>query len=73
MNGRLLIWIDLLLPKYSAMIPDRMEPTGLVITPKLAENETKTLKLVICGLLISFASVIVIGFWKCDIPQDCTF
>lgn len=41
MKGILLICIALFLPRYSANIPDRTDPTGLVITPRLAKNKTK--------------------------------
>lgn len=35
-NGMLLICIARFRPKYSANIPDKTDPTGFVITPKLA-------------------------------------
>lgn len=35
-KGILLIWIALFRPKYSARIPDKTDPIGFVITPKLA-------------------------------------
>jgi hypothetical protein len=36
MKGTLLIWMDLFLPKYSATTPDRIEPIGFVMAPRLA-------------------------------------
>lgn len=39
MNGILDICIDLLLPNNSAKNPDRIEPTGFDIAPRLAENQ----------------------------------
>lgn len=36
MNGIVLNWMDRFLPRYSARIPERIEPNGLVIAPKLA-------------------------------------
>lgn len=38
-KGMLLTWIALFLPKYSANTPDSTEPTGFVMTPRLAEKK----------------------------------
>lgn len=38
-KGNELIWMDLRLPKYSANIPDRMDPIGFETAPKLAEKK----------------------------------
>lgn len=40
-KGMLLTWIALFLPKYSANTPDSTEPTGFVMTPRLAEKKKK--------------------------------
>lgn len=37
MKGILLICIDFVLPNHSAKTPERMEPRGFVIAPRLAE------------------------------------
>lgn len=42
-NGKLLNCMDLLLPKYSAKNPDKIDPIGFEIAPKLAAKYEKSM------------------------------